>query len=186
MSKELTNFTWLIQIIVLKFLGWYNEIPLKRFHNFFNLKKTTKKINIVHYLDYIYLAENDSLSQQDIKVLKFFNNIQKFFNFKLYILIDDQSYKLKYKNKELLDKMFRNNFKNKIDEHFTNYIWEVNSNYLRNKFDYKTDYDARLLDLLQDYINANDMRYTGCDFLVDINKRFPVIKYHFDNLMAIK
>lgn len=188
MIIELTNLKWIIRIYLLMFLGYYNNIPLKRFYKFFNNKKKSKKINIVHYIDFEYVYTHGELSQKDINVLKFLNNIikfNKFFNINPYLLVDDQLHKIKYKNKELLEKLFRNGFQKKIDKYITNYIWIVNSIYLMNNpvFNYKKEYDSEFIPLIRDYLHAHDIRICRCDFLVDVENRFTILNYHFRKLI---
>jgi len=164
--KQAKNLKWVIRIIVIKFLCWYNRIPIKRFHKFFDLKKSNHKINIGLYIDYEYLASNQHLNEKDI--------------------IDDQMYKIINKNKDLIDLLFRNNFETKITKYLrSHYIYTTNSSFLQNNqiFNYKKDYDPAFIELVRDYLHAYDMRYCKCDFLVDKDNRFKIIKYYFDKLI---
>lgn len=188
MTVELNNLKWLIRIYTLKFLGWYNKMPLKRFYKFFNNKKNNDKINIVHYINHEYIIEYNKLCDVDIAVLKFLNKIlkfNKFFKIKPFIIVDDQIHKIKYKNKELLDKMFRDGFASKLDQYLDDYIWAVNSVYLKNNkmFDYKKDYDNCFIDMTRDLLHTHDLIFCRCDFFIDQENRFPVLKYHFDKLI---
>lgn len=191
MKHEINNFKWFLRILIIKFLCWYNKIPIKRFHTFFNLKKSNHKINIIFYIDYEYLALHKQLNKKDITILKFFNKLLRFNNFfeiRITIIIDDQMYKIIHKNKNIIDLLFRNNFESKIDEYEyikSSYVYTTNSSFLQNNqiFNYRKDYDPAFIELVRDYLHAYDMRYCKCDFLVDKDNRFKIIKYHFDKLI---
>jgi hypothetical protein len=189
MKHEIGNFKWFLRILIIKILCWYNKIPIKRFHTFFNLKKSNHKINIGLYIDYENIVFNSCLNEKDILILEFFNKLlrfNKFFEIIIYIIIDDQMYKIINKNKNIIDLLFRNSFESKIDRYIkSNYVYTTNSSFLQNNpiFNYRKDYDPAFIELVRDYLHAHDMRCCKCDFLVDKDNRFKVIKYHFDKLI---